>query len=193
MANTTTVCLNGIRRLWPSDQQALSAHFQRLDCETRRLRFAGFVSDQFVKDYAQTILTPGSAVFGAFPDRELRGIAELRGLSDGFSRTAELALVVEPDWQAKGLGEALFLRAIGAAHARQVRTLNMLCLPENNRMRTLARKHQASFELGHGTLEAALTLTQPSPLAFLERFFGTQRNHRPLNSLPRRHRPEWPA
>lgn len=166
------VLYRGIRRLWPSDQEALTGHFQRLDNETRRLRFAGTVSNRFVETYAQTMFAAGSAIFGAFPDGKLRGIAEVRSLTDSLPRTAELALAVEPDWQARGLGEALFLRAITAARTRQITALHMLCLPENTRMRMLARKHQAAIEFGYGAIEATLPVSQISPLQFLAGFFG---------------------
>ena len=41
-----------IRKLWISEAEAYRDHLLRLDPDSRRNRFAGAVSDQFVTDYA---------------------------------------------------------------------------------------------------------------------------------------------
>lgn len=167
-----------IRRLWPVDQSKLADHFHRLDAETRRLRFGGHVADDFVDDYADRLLSADAIVFGAFLDGELRGVAELRGVWDS-SRSAEVALLVEPDWQEGGIGEALFNRLLAAAQNRRLKSLHMLCLRENGPMRALAKKHHASLEIDASNIEATLAPTWPTPLSLFEEAFG-----HPLNYLP---------
>lgn len=165
----------GIRRLWASDQPRLVGHFERLDAQTRRLRFGGTVSDGYSKGYAETILSADSVNFGAFPDGELRGVGELRGLMDSWPKAAEIALVVEPAWQDRGIGEAMFARLIAGARKRGIKKLHMLCLSENTRMRNLARKHEADLKFESGNIEATLALPWPTPASFLEEVFGDPR------------------
>jgi GNAT superfamily N-acetyltransferase len=168
----------GIKRLWASDQPKLVGHFERLDAHTRRLRFGGTVSNGYSKGYAETMLSADSVIFGAFPDGELRGVGELRGLMDSWPKAAELALVVEPAWQDRGIGEAMFNRLIAAARKRGLKKLHMLCLLENTRMRNLARKHEADLKFESGNIEATLALSWPTPVSFLEEVFGGRRRDR---------------
>ncbi len=156
---------HNIRRLWPSDQSQLVAHFQRLDLPTRRLRFLAQVSDTYLATYAQGLLSSDSVVFGAFPDGALRGVAELRGLHDSWPRTAELALLVEPDWQDAGIGDAMFNRIVAAARNRHIRSIHMICLKENKRMQTLAKKHDAVLKFDIGEVEATLAPAWPTPMS----------------------------
>ncbi|WP_138932850.1 GNAT family N-acetyltransferase [Roseovarius arcticus] len=167
----------GIRRLWKSDQPQLIDHFQRLDDETRRLRFGGMVSDGFVSEYAEQVLSTDAVIFGSFPDDELRGVAELRGLINSWPRNAEVALLVEPAWQDVGIGEALLSRLIAAAQNRGVKTLHMLCLRENMSMRSLAKKHSAHLEIDVGNVEATLAPSWPTPMSVFEEMFGDTRSY----------------
>jgi GNAT superfamily N-acetyltransferase len=50
---------------------------------------------------------------------------------------AEVALVVQDDWQGRGLGEALLNRVLAAAEARGIRRFRALVLAENYRMLNL--------------------------------------------------------
>lgn len=167
----------GIRRLWKSDQAQLIDHFQRLDPATRRLRFGAMVNDGFVRNHAEQILSVDSVIFGAFPDGELRGVAELRGLLGSWPRSAEVALSVEPGWQDGGIGDALLGRLIAAAQNRGIKTLHMLCLRENTRMQNLAQKHNATLVLHIGDIEATLDPSWPTPMSMFEEIFGDSRSY----------------
>ncbi|OAN80874.1 hypothetical protein A8B78_10925 [Jannaschia sp. EhC01] len=162
----------GIQRLWRSDQTKLVDHFQRLDPETRRLRFGGSVSDDYVTTYVAQVTSVDSVIFGAFPDGTLRAVAELRGLLDSWPRSAEVALSVETDWQDKGIGEALLNRLIAAARNRGIKKVHMLCLRENARMRALALKHNALLAFHTGGIEAEVTAPWPTPISLFEELFG---------------------
>ena len=135
-----------IRRLWESDKPKLADHFQRLDAPTRRLRFGNSVSDSFLKEYVEQVPSIDSVFFGAFREGNLRGVAELRGLLDSWPWSAELALSVEPAWQDEVIGDALLNRLIAAAQNRGIKKIHMLCLRENARMQSLAKKHDAVLE-----------------------------------------------
>lgn len=165
-----------IRRLWRSDLPALADHFRRLDFATRRLRFGGAVKDRFVEDYAREILSFESIIFGAIIDEELRGVAELRGLVDSWPRSAELALSVEPAWQDGGIGDALLTRIIASAQNRGVATIHMLCLRENRRMQSLAKKHSAVLNYSLGDVQAKLRPSWPTPISIFEEVCGNTRS-----------------
>ncbi|OSP54863.1 GNAT family N-acetyltransferase [Pseudoruegeria sp. SK021] len=180
MHNETPSYSPVIRRLRASDQPELAAHFHRLDQNTRRLRFGGMVSDAFVADYAAKILSDDSVIFGAFSDDTLRGVAELRGAMWRWPRSAEVALLVEPAWQDKGLGDALLGRLIAAAQNRGIKTLQMMCLRENRRMQALARKHKATLEITVDSVEATLAPAWPTPMSLFEEIFGNPRSYLPM-------------
>ncbi|HEX3660717.1 MAG TPA: bifunctional acetate--CoA ligase family protein/GNAT family N-acetyltransferase [Acidobacteriaceae bacterium] len=85
-------------------------------------------------------------------DRELALVAETRGPNGaaigGVSRmvrgdhgiAATLAVVISDDCQGQGLGEELMRRTLAAARAEGIREVVTHFLPENQRMRKLARK-----------------------------------------------------
>ncbi|MDU9005896.1 GNAT family N-acetyltransferase [Sedimentitalea todarodis] len=166
-----------IRRLWQSDQATLVDFFQRMDLQTRRLRFFAPVDDDYLKSYAEGILSKDTVAYGAFPDQTLRGITELRVLQDKWPRAAEIALLVEPEWQEKGLGDALFDRGITAAQNRNIKSLHMLCLKENKRMQYLAKKHDAVLKFETGETEAALTPPWPTPMSLFYEMFADTRGY----------------
>ncbi|MFD0858123.1 GNAT family N-acetyltransferase [Roseovarius aquimarinus] len=161
-----------IRRLWSADSTILIEHFQRLDTQTRHMRFGGPVSDSFVTDYAAQALSIDSVIFGAFPDGGLRGVAELRGILGMWPKQAEIALLVEPDWQDGGIGDALLGRVIAAAQNRGINKVHMLCLRENARMQSLARKHEAELIFYIGDVEATLQPPWPTPMSVFEEVYG---------------------
>jgi GNAT superfamily N-acetyltransferase len=145
-----------IRKLWIGEAPFYCAHLLRLDPESRRNRFGGTVSDDYIRSYAQPSNLAGAMIHGFFVDGKLRGIAELRPLP---GHQAETALSVEKEWQGRGVGAALLERTLVTARTRGTKLLHMTCLPENRRMRQLARKFHANLKFGCasvvGKLEAA--------------------------------------
>ena len=166
-----------IRRLWQSDQSDLIDFFTRTDQQTRRLRFCSEVNDDYVTSYAECLVSPDTVAYGAFTDQGLRGISEMRILPDSWPRSAEIALLVEPDWQERGIGDALFDRVLTAAQNRSIKTIYMLCLKENKRMQHLAKKHDAVLHFDTGTVEAALTTPGPTPMSLFYEMFTETRGY----------------
>src|SRR5262245_39082834 len=84
---------SAIRRLWIGESELYRQHFLRLDAESRRNRFGGAVSDEFIGRYAQSSALSGAVIYGFFLDGVLRGAGGLRlveemgygeaGLGDG--------------------------------------------------------------------------------------------------------------
>ena len=166
-----------IRRLWQSDQSNLIDFFSRTDLQTRHLRFCSPVSDDYVTSYAESLVSSDTVAYGAFADQALRGISELRILPDSRPRTAEIALLVEPAWQERGIGDALFDRVLTAAQNRSIKSICMLCLKENKRVQHLAKKHDAVLHFGIGEVEAALTPPWPTPMSLFYEMFTETRGY----------------
>lgn len=145
-----------IRRLSHHDQLAVTEHFERLDQSARRMRFGFGTSDEFVRRYAKRALQIDGTVYGAFTDGKLLGVAELRDHFDLSPSTAEAALSVEPKWQDRGIGNALLNRIIVAAKDQEIKTLHMICLQENEKMRHLAAKHHVFMEFFSRQVEATI-------------------------------------
>lgn len=158
-----------IRRLYEFDEEEIGNHFRRLDTDSRRARFCGSVSNSGVTSYAQTIFRYDNLPIDAFVERQIRGIAELRGILHFWPSRAEAAFSVDPEWQNIGIGDALFERVIALAKNRCVRSIGVMCLKANTRMRHLATKHGARLCFDQEVMEAVLY--QGMPMPSLRRFW----------------------
>src|SRR5262245_55604918 len=118
-----------IRKLWSGDRDLYRDHLLRLDPASRRSRFGGGVSDDFIRNYVELSHQLGSVLHGFFVDGVLRGVGELRPLGEGPE--AEVALSIEPEWQNRGVGAALLERTLLSARNRGIRRLHMACLADN--------------------------------------------------------------
>ena len=156
-----------IRKLWIGETAKYRDHLLRLDAQSRRNRFSGGVSDQFIRNYVE--LTPGldAVVHGFFVGGTMRGAAELRPLGAGFPREAEAAFSVEKDWQSYGVGSALLRRTLLAARNRGFRLLHMACLADNQRMQQLARKFDAELSFDFETVIGEVESSRPTPLSLM--------------------------
>ena len=156
-----------IRRLSSHDQSAVTRHFEHLDPTTRRMRFGGGTSHEFATRYASRVFQIDGVIYGAFADGRLLGVAELRDHFDICPSTAEAALSVEPEWQNRGIGNALLNRIIVAAKDRKINTLYMICLRENKKMQHLAAKHHAVMDFCSSQVEATIQPSRPKQQSVL--------------------------
>ena len=159
-----------IRKLWAGDADLYRDHLLRLDPHSRHSRFAGAVSDDFIRGYVDGSFGTDSVVHGFFADGVLRGAGELRrGASiltdDPFE--AEAAFSVEADWQSNGVGSALLERTLLAARNRGIKRIKMACLRDNRRMQQLARKFAAEISFDFGSVIGAVRARRPTPLSLL--------------------------
>jgi GNAT superfamily N-acetyltransferase len=159
-----------VRRLWPSDRQAVLDYFGRLDHETRANRFMGHVSEAGVRAYAEQAMSARGVMYGAFLDGTLRGLGELRPAGAGRSHyylgpQAEAAFAVERDFRRHGLGAALFARITQAARNRGVSDLHVRCFARNGPMIRLAARQGAAVSRDGMEADGALHLDHPTPLS----------------------------
>lgn len=166
-----------IRRLWTPDLPLVVDFFVRLTPSTRRARFGAAANDRYVTKYAQSVFRVDTVVYGAFVEGQLCGVAELRGITHSWQREAEIGIVVAPAQQDEGVGDALLGRLIAAAQNRRVRTVHMICLPENKRMQSLARKHKAVLAYDIDNVEARLDPPWPTPVSLVQEMMVDPRSY----------------
>ena len=154
-----------VRRLWVGESELYRQHLLRLDADSRRSRFGGAVSDEFIERYAEPSALRDGVIYGFFVDGIVRGAAELRLLERPSE--AEAALSVERVWQSRGVGTALLERLLLAAGNRQVKHLHMLCLAENRRMQKLARKFDAELSFQSGSVVGDVNAPRLTPISVM--------------------------
>jgi RimJ/RimL family protein N-acetyltransferase len=157
-----------IRKLWPTETDKFRDHLLRLDKESRRSRFAHGVSDAFIEDYASRMTELGSIVYAYIEDGEVRACAELRKLGDDWGHEAEAAFSVERSHQDRGIGSELMGRVIRTARNRSVQRLYMSCLAENNKMQTIARKHDADLRFEYGEVVGEIVPLESNYFSILQ-------------------------
>ena len=160
------------RKLFPTEIARLRDHLLRLDPVDRHRRFFAGVSDAAVDEHCRRIDWLRTLVIGCFEDGVLRGAAEVALDGGTFPRQAELALSIEGPWQDQGIGTQLMRRAILAASNRAVVSLYMLCLSENRRMQSIAKKFDARLGFADGEADAQLDVPPPSQLSLAAEALG---------------------
>jgi GNAT superfamily N-acetyltransferase len=159
-----------IRKMWIDRSGPYRDHLLRLDRESRRNRFGGAVSDEFIVSYIELSLGLDVVIHGFFVDGALRGVAELRPLGKGFADEAEAAFSIEKDWQSHGVGSALLERTLLAARNRGIKLLHMACLANNARMVELARKFDADLKFDFGSVVGEVEAPHPTPMSLWSEF-----------------------
>ena len=154
-----------IRKIWVDRAGRYRDHLLRLDKESRRNRFGGAVSDEFIVNYTELSLGLDSVMHGFFVEGTLRGVAELRPLGKDFAHEAEAAFSIETPWQNHGVGSALLERTLLAARNRGIKLLHMACLANNQRMVELARKFEAELTFDFGSVVGEVEAPHPTPMS----------------------------
>jgi GNAT superfamily N-acetyltransferase len=169
-----------IRRLWPSDKEAFRDHLLRLDPRSRHLRFGGGMSDDFLVHYAENCFGKGDLLYGAFVGGGMVGAAELRSdqaiwseqVPFGRNIHAEGAFSVEEGYRRRGIGEKLFKRILRAATNHGVETIEIICLPDNIGMQSLAKKFKTRFTFEENALTGRLTARRPTAFSLIREASG---------------------
>lgn len=156
-----------IRKLWLGDTALYRDHLLRLDRKSRHARFAGTVSDQFIRDHVNVAISTADVIDGFFVDGVLRAAAELQPVPSGSDDDAEVSFSVEQPWQGQGVGSALLARTLVAARNRGIRRLHMMCLADNRRMQQLAGKFGAELKFESGSIIGEIVAPEPTPLSMM--------------------------
>jgi GNAT superfamily N-acetyltransferase len=148
-----------VRRLDAGMRTAVLAHFLALPTRDRSLRFGAAVAPEFVATYVDGIDFGRDAVFGVRDDkRALVGVAHV-ALAN---RLAEVGLSVLPAHRGRGIGAALFRRAIAFARKRSIPRLLIDFLVANTPMVRIARRFGLCIATADDSAHAELDLPQLS-------------------------------
>ena len=156
-----------IRKLWINESDKYRDHLLRLDRESRNRRFSGAVSDEFIARHAASASGFSAIVHGFFVDGTLRGAAELRSPRLLLAREGEAAFSIEQPWQSHGVGTVLLERTLLSARNRGIKTLQMHCLVDNQRMQQLARKFEADLRFDFGSVVGEVDPPRYTPLSLM--------------------------
>lgn len=153
-----------IRKLWVGEAALYCDHLLRLDPDSRRNRFGGAVSDDYVRAHVERSFSR-AVIHGFFIRGVLRGAAELQTLSS--PRDAEAAISIEKPWQSHGVGSVLLARTLLSARNRSIKFLRMACLADNRRMQDLARKFNAELSFDFGGVIGEVAAPRATPLSMM--------------------------
>ncbi|MBV8262959.1 MAG: GNAT family N-acetyltransferase [Candidatus Eremiobacteraeota bacterium] len=147
----------------------LRDHLLRLDLDSRRDRFNGFLDDSFIERYAARCDEDGTLIIGYFVDGLVRGAAELHPPGGSPDQFPEVAFSVEASVRRKGIGTMLFRRLIAEARRKGYRALRITTGASNHAMRALAKKFGARLEFRRGESTGTLYLTELPQAELAER------------------------
>jgi GNAT superfamily N-acetyltransferase len=156
------------RRLWPREQAEVLAHLLRLDRDDRQLRFGGLMRDGDIAAYVERLNWSRALIVGCEVGGVLRAIGELKAIRRDWRPTAEVAVTVERPFQSRGIGARLFRRLMTLAANRGFRSLYVLCVAENRRMRNIVLHHGASLTHYQSEIEGEVDLPWPSHLTLAQ-------------------------
>ena len=125
------------QRLNADGRAMLLAHFLALPTKDRRLRFGTPLAPSAIAAYVDRIDFDHDAVFGVHDDRLALVAAAHVAFEDDV---AELGLSVLPEHRGRGVGRALFERAMAHARNRSIRRFFMHFLAGNEPIMRMARR-----------------------------------------------------
>lgn len=140
----------------------LRDHLLRLDRQSRRDRFHGFMDDDFIERYAAKCASDGTIIIAYVEDGLVRGAAELHPPDQSPDSQPEIAFSVEGGLRRQGVGSTLFRKLIREARAKRYRSLRITTGAQNEPMRALASKFGARLTFSHGESSGSIDLDQQS-------------------------------
>jgi GNAT superfamily N-acetyltransferase len=147
----------------------LRDHLLRLDPESRRDRFHGFLDDSFIERYAAKCAEDGTVIIAYFENGVVRGAAELHPPDQSPDSLPEIAFSVEASVRRQGVGSILFKKLIAEARSKGYHSLRITTGAQNHAMRALASKFGAHLTFRQGESTGSIDLKQQplSPFAGL--------------------------
>ena len=158
-----------VQRLSARVRPQLREHFLALPPEDIRLRFGAPLPAESILRYLDGIDFEVDAVFGVYDDAlHLIGVTHVAFSDDA----AELGVSVLPGHRSRGIGSALFMRAVEHARNRFFTRLFMHCLSENSAMMHIARKAGMAICVDTGEAQAILKLPPADQASVAGEFVG---------------------
>src|SRR3954467_13712572 len=144
----------------------LRDHLLRLDRNSRRDRFHGFMDDSFIERYAEKCANDGTTIIAFFEDGVVRGAAELHPPEQSPDALPEIAFSVESSVRRKGVGSILFTKLIAEPRAKGYPSLRITTGAQNEAMRALASKFGAHLTFRQGESTGTIDLTEQNLAEF---------------------------
>jgi GNAT superfamily N-acetyltransferase len=142
----------------------LRDHLLRLDAESRRDRFNGFLDDSFIEHYAAKCADDGTVIIVYIEGGVVRGAAELHPPDQSSAAVPEIAFSVEACVRRQGVGSVLFRKLIAEAQSKGYHSLRITTGAQNQAMRALANKFGAHLTFRHGESTGTIDpKQQPQP------------------------------
>jgi len=141
----------------------LRDHLLRLDRNSRRDRFHGFMDDSFIERYAEKCANDGTTIIAFFENGVVRGAAELHPPDQSPDSLPEIAFSVEASVRRRGVGSILFRKLIAEARAKGYKSLRITTNAQNEAIRTLAGKFGARLTFRHGESTGTIDISQKNP------------------------------
>jgi GNAT superfamily N-acetyltransferase len=185
-----------IRQLVQAEEADMAALLQRLDVQARLDRFGHDPGDINLRAYSRASLATSPAVFGAFIDGRLTGVAEITRCAP--ESTAILAFAVDAEWRRKGIGCRLLLFALSWADLWGAARVQLQCTRTNWAVRQIAHKVKARINLTAGKFIAEfntrpLTSAERSNALGQESVVQKARGHRDRAGVERKRVGAGPA
>ena len=140
-----------VQRLTESARPKLVEHFQKFGPDDTRLRFGSPLPPETIAAYVESIDFAADAVFGVHGEElDIVGVAHVAFGADA----AELGVSVLPEHRGKGVGSALFARAVEHVRNRFVTRVYMHCLAENAAMMHIAQAAGMTICVNQGEADA---------------------------------------
>lgn len=159
-----------VRRIRPSDSEALSRFYSELSPDSLRARFLG---------YTRGLSGPTTRALCALDHMHDEGLVALLGegdssrivghvcLADAGTGAVEIGISVADDFQGRGIGRRLFEQATAWAIERGFKSIVASCFVNNARVLALLGSApfgaQTSFA-GEGVVDVRIPLRQPLPV-----------------------------
>jgi len=138
----------------------LRDHLLRLDRNSRRDRFHGFMDDSFIERYAEKCANDGTTIVAFFENGVVRGAAELHPPDQSPDSLPEIAFSVEASVRRRGVGSILFRKLIAVARAKGYTSLRITTGAQNEAMRALANKFGAQLVFQHGESTGTIDISK---------------------------------
>jgi RimJ/RimL family protein N-acetyltransferase len=158
-----------IRRVQPSDRDALAGFYSGLTPESRRARFLGY-GTALAAGTARTFCTPDhmheEGFVAVLDEGDPLCVVGHICLTDARERAPELAIAVADPFQERGIGRALFEAALAWAHDHNVERLSASAFANNSRILRLLTSAPAGADVrtvGGGVVEITIPMKRPLP------------------------------
>lgn len=156
--------MHAIYKLAPAEFHRYKTHLLSLDEESKYMRFGYHIQTDQIRELCKKWQANADkhVVFAIEnTDLEVVGIAHI-SLED---QPAELAFSVLKECQGQGMGDALMARAIEYCQNHGIKAGCMVCLGSNDKIRSLARKHNILVKNDHGDASAEVAIPEPNPFS----------------------------